>query len=46
MSPTTRDLVADNARNWTGTLPESGDYYIIVDADERPSAYSLTITIK
>lgn len=46
MSPTTRDLVADNARNWTGTLPETGDYHIIVDSDERPSAYSLTISIK
>ena len=46
MSPTTRNLVADNAREWTGTLPETGDYYIIVDADERNSAYSMTITIK
>ena len=46
MSPTTRDLVADNACNWTGTLPETGDYYIIVDSDERPSAYSLIISIK
>ena len=46
MSPTTRNLVADNAREWTGTLPETGDYYIIVDADERNSAYSMTISIK
>lgn len=46
MSPTTRGLVADNARSWTGSLPESGDYHIIVDSDERPSAYSLTISIK
>lgn len=46
MSPTTRSLAADNARNWTGKLPESGDYYIIVDSDERPSAYSLTVSIK
>jgi hypothetical protein len=46
MSPTTRDLVADNAREWTGTLPETGDYTIIVDADERTSTYSLTISIK
>ena len=46
MSPTTRNLVADNAREWTGILPETGDYYIIVDADERNSTYSMTITIK
>jgi len=46
MSPTTRNLVADNAREWTGTLPETGDYYIIVDADERNSTYSMTINIK
>lgn len=47
MSPTTRSLVADNARSWTGPLPESGDYRIIVDSDdERPSQYSLTISVK
>ena len=46
MSPTTRNLVADNAREWTGTLPETGDYYIIIDADERNSTYSMTISIK
>jgi hypothetical protein len=46
MSPTTRHVVADNVRNWTGPLPESGDYYIIVDSDERPSTYSLTVSIK
>jgi hypothetical protein len=46
MSPTTRNLVADNAREWTGTLPETGDYYIIVDSDERNSTYSMTVSIK
>lgn len=46
MSPTTRNLVADNAREWSGTLPETGDYHIIVDADERNSMYSMTISIK
>ena len=46
MSPTTRSLVADNARNWTGTLTETGDYHNIIDADEIPSTYSITITIK
>jgi hypothetical protein len=46
MSPTTMSLVADNARSWTGTLPETGDYHIIVDADEQGGTYSMTISIK
>lgn len=46
MSPSTRSLVADNARDWTGVLDESGDFTIIVDADARSSAYSMTVSIK
>ena len=46
MSPTTRSLVADNARTWTGPLPENGDYTILVDADERGRTYSMTVSIK
>jgi hypothetical protein len=46
MSPTTRSLVADNARDWTGVLSESGDYTIIIDSDGRNSAYSMTVSIK
>ncbi len=46
MSPTTRNLVADNARKWTGTLPETGDYQILIDADERNRTYSMTVSIK
>ena len=46
MSPTTRSLVADNARDWTGVLAESGDFTIIVEADARSSAYSMTVSIK
>ena len=46
MSPKTTSLVADNTRSWTGTLPEDGDYTIIVDADEKGGTYSMTITIK
>jgi hypothetical protein len=46
MSPSTMSLVADNARSWTGTLPETGDYHIIVDGDERGGTYSMTISIK
>lgn len=46
MSPKSTSLIADNARTWTGTLPETGDYHIIVDGDERGGAYSMTISIK
>lgn len=46
MSPKSTNLLADNARTWTGTLPETGDYHIIVDGDERGGTYSMTITIK
>ena len=43
-SPTT-NLIADNTRRWTGTLPETGDYTIMIQADVR-ATYSMTITIK
>lgn len=46
MSPTTTTLIADNTRSWSGRLPETGDYHIIVDADERGGTYTMTITIK
>jgi hypothetical protein len=46
MSPQSTSLIADNARTWTGTLPETGDYHIIVDGDERGGTYTMTISIK
>jgi hypothetical protein len=46
MSPSTRSLVADNARDWTGVLDETGDYTILIDADARNSVYSMTVSIK
>ena len=46
MSPKTTSLIADNSRGWSGTLPEDGDYTIIVDADEIGGTYSMTISIK
>ena len=46
MSPTTRSLVVDDTRSWSGPLPESGDYTIMVDADDKGGTYSMTITIK
>jgi len=46
MSPISTSLIADNTRSWTGTLPESGDYSILVDGDERGGTYSMTISIK
>lgn len=46
MSPSTRSLVADNARDWSGVLDETGDYTIIIDSDARNSVYSMTVSIK
>ena len=46
MSPVSTSLIADNTRSWTGTLPENGDYYIIVDSNDRGGTYTMTITIK
>jgi hypothetical protein len=46
MSPSTRSLVADNARDWSGVLPETGDYTILIDADARNSTYTMTVSIK
>ena len=46
MSPKSTSLLADNARSWSGALPETGDYSIIIDGDERGGTYSMTITIK
>jgi hypothetical protein len=45
MSPSTRSLVADNARDWTGVLAETGDYTIIIDSDAH-STYTMTVSIK
>ena len=46
MSPSTRSLVADNSRDWSGVLGETGDYTIIIDSDARNSTYSMTVSIK
>ena len=45
MTPKT-NLIADNSRGWSGTLPENCDYTLIVDADEVGGTYSMTISIK
>ena len=46
MTSRTTEVLADNTTSWTGTLPETGDYHILVDADEDGRTYSMTITIK
>jgi hypothetical protein len=46
MSPKSTSLLADNTRSWSGTLPETGDYHIIVDADERGGTYAMTISVR
>ncbi len=46
MTARTTMSLADNTSSWTGTLPETGDYLILVEADEKGATYSMTITIK
>lgn len=37
---------ADNARNWSGKIGMSGDYYVIVKGAKGAADYRLTVTIK
>ena len=46
MTSRTTEVLADNTTTWTGTLPETGDYHILVDADGDGRTYSMTISIK
>ena len=36
----------DDAMNWSGTLPESGDYRIIVGGTRGNATYKLTVSIR
>lgn len=46
MTARTTMSLADNTRSWTGTLPETGDYLILIEADAKSTPYSMTISIK
>ena len=46
MTSRTTQSLADNTRSWTGTLPETGDYLILVESDAKGATYSMTISIK
>jgi hypothetical protein len=46
MTSRTTDSLADNTRSWTGTLPETGDYLILVDTGAKAATYSMTIKIQ
>lgn len=46
MTSRTTMSLADNTRSWTGTLPETGDYLILVDTGAKSATYSMTISIK
>lgn len=46
MTSRTTTSLADNTRSWTGTLPETGDYLILIDTDAKSATYSMTISIK
>ena len=45
MTARTTESLADNTRSWTGTLPDTDDYLILVESDKR-ATYSITISIK
>lgn len=45
-SKTTQSLTDGGNTSWTGTLPETGDYIIYIESDEKGSTYSMTISIK
>src|SRR4029079_6846718 len=40
MTSRTTQSLADNTQSWTGTLPETGDYLILVDTDAKAAPYS------
>ena len=46
MTARTTTSLADNTKSWSGTLPETGDYLIVVEGDEKGGTYSITISIK
>lgn len=47
MTSKTTTSLADNTRSWTGTLPETGDYIILVEGDgDKSSPYAISISIK
>ena len=46
MNSKTTETLADNTTSWTGTLPATGDYHILVDTDGDGRTYSMTISIK
>lgn len=46
MTSRTTQSLADNTRTWTGTLPDTDDYLILVDTGAKAATYSLTISIK
>ena len=46
MTSRTTQVLADNTASWTGTLPETGDYHILVDTDTDGRTYSMTVSIK
>ncbi len=46
MTSRTTQSLADNTRSWTGTLPDTDDYIILVDTGAKGATYTMTITIK
>lgn len=46
ISPGARQSLIDRAKTWTGVLPESGEYHVLVEADERGGTYTMSIAVR
>jgi hypothetical protein len=46
ISPGARQSLIDRAKTWTGVLPESGEYRVLVDADDQGGTYTLSIAVR
>lgn len=46
ISPGARESLIDRAKTWTGVLPESGEYRVLVDGDEPGGTYTLSIAVR
>jgi hypothetical protein len=41
-----KQTLVDRVKTWTGVLPESGNYRILVDGDETGETYKMMIAVQ
>ena len=46
LSPGAKQSLIDGAKTWTGVLPESGDYHVLVDTDKKGETYTMSIAVR